>query len=408
MVKKIKSNELKPGMYVSDVNAGWFKHPFMTNSLKLEDEQMVQTIISHGIAEVFIDTDKGLDVGEHAPTIKEVRDKIQHDIDKVIEFKEKVEIVRKVPIHEELAKARKIKKETIQAVKRVMEDVMSGKEIEKGPVEEVVDNIIDSVIRNQDALVGLGRLRKVDEYTYTHSMGVCVLMVSFGRYLGFDSLLLREVGLGALMHDIGKTKVPFEILNKNGTLSEEEYEIIKNHATYSRDLLSETSGISETAIITAYEHHERIDGTGYPQGLTGDKISEYGRAIAIADVYDAITSDRCYQRKIQPTKALRMLYEWSEFHYDSDLVQKFIRCVGVYPVGTLVRMESGLLGVVVNHGEKSMLQPVVRMVFNIKKDSYITFPYDVDLSEPLSKGGADRIVGYEDPDKVNIQPEAYL
>jgi HD-GYP domain-containing protein (c-di-GMP phosphodiesterase class II) len=174
-------------------------------------------------------------------------------------------------------------------------------------------------------------------------------------------------------------------------------------------LLEKTQGVTACSIEIASQHHERIDGTGYPQGLKGEEISYYSRAAAIADVYDAMTSQRCYQEKYMPTEVLKKLYEWSGNHYDRYLVQQFIRCVGIYPVGTLVRLESGLLGIIIKHGEKNLLHPVVRVVYNTKNENFFRVPYDIDLSREFDNGGGgDRILCYEPQNSFGIKPEMYL
>jgi len=160
----------------------------------------------------------------------------------------------------------------------------------------------------------------------------------------------------------------------------------------------------DTSVCVASQHHERFDWTGYPNGLKGEEISKFGQMAGIVDVYDAITSDSHYRRGIQPTEALKKLYEWSKYHFNNDLVQQFIRCVGLYPVGTLVLLESGMLSIVLSHGGKSLLQPTVRAVFDTNKMNYVT-PYDIDLSQG---GNEDKIKSYESLDIWNIRPEMYL
>jgi len=404
MIKKVKVEQLKPGMYIDDLNATWLKHPFFGNSLKVKNDKVIETIISNGIKEVYIDTDLGLDVPD-APTKDEIHKALDKKIIKIAE--QKTDLVQPVSVYEEINHAKKVKNEAKKTVQKVMDDVMGGKKIERERIEDLVDNITNSVFRNQDALMGLGKMRKVDEYLYNHSMSVCVLMTSFAKQFGFDTDTIREIGMGAMLHDIGTTKVPISIRHKTTELSDGEYKEIKEHVEYGRNILEETSGVSDTSIITAYQHHERLNGSGYPNGLKGDEISVYGQAIAIVDVYDALTSKRCYKRQITPTEALKILFEWEGDHFNGEFIQKFIRCIGVYPVGTLVRLESGLLGVVVNHGEESLLKPIVRIVYDTKRDSRIVIPYDVDLSNP-GKYGEDRVVGYEQPETWDILPEVYL
>ncbi len=400
MIKKIKVEQLETGMYIHDLDCGWMQHPFLSNSLKVKNDKIVEKIVNYGIRDLYIDTEKGLDV-EDARTVDEVNREIQSEINKIADRQPPSEI--RVPIEKEIVKAKEIRKEAKRTVHDLMDEVRFGKKINTENVENVVDKMVDSIFRNEDALISLGRIKHTDEYTYMHSMSVCVLMISFGKQLGFDAKQLREAGIGAMLHDIGKMKVPQEILNCTGGLNDQQYEIMKKHVEYARDLLDETAGISELSKTLACQHHERIDGRGYPKGLKGDEISMYGQIAAIADVYDAMTSQRCYQRKYEPTEVLRKLYEWDSF-YNKDLVEKFVRCIGIYPVGTLVRLESGLLGVVLDHGSNNLLRPHVRIIYDAKRSKYISTSYDLDLAEK----GSEKVDNYEVPEKWGIKPELYL
>jgi putative nucleotidyltransferase with HDIG domain len=400
MIKKVKVKELKPGMYIHDFNCSWIRHPFLTNSMKVKDAKVIRKISGYGIRDVYIDTDKGPDVSD-ATSEGKADQKILTEINHREDVKHVP--VEPVPLKKELGRAREIKREAKQAVRSLMDEVRFGKQIETEKVEKVVNKMVDSIFRNQDALISLGRIKQTDEYTYMHSMSVCALMIAFGKQLGFDNQMLREVGVGAMLHDIGKMKVPAEILAKKGGLTDDEFEMMKKHVSYSKDLLEQTPGIAELSVMVASQHHERLDGKGYPHGLKGKEISIYGQAAAIADVYDAMTSQRCYQRRFEPTEVLKKLHEWSG-SYNTELVEQFVRCIGIYPVGSLVMLESGLLGVVLDQGKENLLEPVVRIVFNTKKAKHVMPPYDVDLS----KSGNDRACGYELPDAWDIQPEMYL
>ncbi|MBI4849481.1 MAG: HD-GYP domain-containing protein [Nitrospirae bacterium] len=405
MIKKIKVEHLTLGMFIHDFNCGWLNHPFLTSTMKIEDTQIIKKVIDYGIREIYIDTDKGYDVGE-APSEDEVKQEIQAEINRIVE-PEKIDR-NPVSIQEEFIKAKEIKSEAKKTIHNIMEDIRFGKQIKTENVGLVVDEMIDSIFRNQDALISLVRIKEKDEYTYLHSVSVGVLMISFGKHLGFDIATLKEVGMGAMLHDVGKMIVPQALLNKEEKLTEEELGMLKKHVEYSRMLLEQTHGLTKSAITLAAQHHERIDGTGYPLGLKGDEIDYYARVAAIVDVYDAMTSKRCYQDRFMPTEVLKKLYEWSSYHYDRNLVEQFIRCVGIYPVGSLVRLESGLIGVVVKNGEKNLLHPVVRIVYNAKKDSFIRLPFDLDLEQQSGKSGEDRIISCDSPDKFNIKPEMYM
>ncbi len=399
MIKKIKVKQLQPGMFIHDLNCGWLQHPFLANSMKIKNDKIIDKIIDYGIREVYIDSKKGLDVAD-APTEKEATQKIQHEINKAVESENKNRDT--VSIQEELVRAREIKKDAAQTVRNLMKDVRFGKQIQMEKVNPVVERMVDSIMRNKNALTCLGRIKKQDEYTFMHSVSVCALMISFGKHLGFDQELLKSVGTGGLLHDIGKTRVAIEIITKTGGLTDDEFAKVKEHAVHSRTILEHTSGVNETAIEVAAHHHERLDGKGYPDNLKEKDIGQFAQMAAIIDVYDAMTSRRCYQRQFQPTETLRKLYEWNNL-YNRDMVEQFIRCAGIYPVGTLVRLESGLLGVVLEHSGKSLLHPVVRIVFDTKYVRHV-MPYDIDLA----KSDKDKVANYELPDKWNIRPVMYL
>ena len=398
MIKKINTDQIRPGMFIHDLNAGWLSHPFISNTIKVDDYETVDKIVTCGIREVYIDTEKGLDVGGASG-------------EEVIQGKKSgrgraagkgLGNIAQVPVQEELIKAREIQREAKKTVQSVMDDVRFGRQIQTEKVEHVVENMVESIFRNQDALLSLGRIRKMDEYTYYHSMSACALMVSFARQMKFDPQVIHEVGVGAMLHDVGKMKVPPEILNGRGKLTNEEYEIIKGHVLHGNAILEETKGLTDTSIVMCAEHHERINGSGYPHKLKGDDISVFGQMSAIVDVYDAMTSDRCYQNKLNPSEVLKKLFEWSTSHFNKELVQRFIRCVGIYPIGTLVLLKSGMLAVVINHGEKDMLKPVVRVILNTQSKTRLV-PYDLDLS-----ANGDSVERYEAPEKWGINPVTYL
>ncbi len=404
MKKKIEVSKLEPGMFICDFSCGWLQHPFLSKTIKIKDSKTIEKIVKYGIQNVYIDTSRGTDIAD-APTEKEVMDEISIEINEVIKFEK--ESIEPVPVQEEIIRAKKIKKEAKQTVCKVMEDIRMGKQLEIEKVDHVVDQMVASIFRNKNALITLGRLKTIDDYTFFHSLSVGIILISFGKHLGYDQKTVKAIGIAGILHDIGKMKIPAEILTKPGRLTENEFNMIKGHVEHGRTILEQTPGINKTAIQIAYEHHERMDGTGYPCNLKGGEISQLGQMAAIADVYDAITSNRCYHKATEPTDALKKLFEWSEHYFSRELVQQFIRCVGIYPVGTLVRLESGLLGIILAHENNSLLQPVIRIVYNTKRNKYIS-PYDVDLSVASTNKTNDKILNYELPDRWNIYPEAYL
>lgn len=393
MIKRIQASELRVGMFVHELDCDWLTHPFLKNQFKLISDKQIQKIVETGIHHVYIDTDRGLDVPD-APTEDEVREALQKEIIEIATAQEPV-IVR-VSRDEEIQRARAIKGRAQQLVRNVMADARLGRAVEVEQVDGMVESITESILRNSGAIVGLLTIKNKDDYTFLHCVSVCALLVAFCRTLNLDSETTRLAGMGGLLHDTGKALVPDEVLNKPGKLTDEEFEIIKRHPRDGYEILLKSPEIGPIPLDITLHHHERMDGKGYPDQLPADQIPQLVRMSSIVDVYDAITADRCYHRGIPATDALRKLHEWSAFHFDPKLVQAFIRCVGIYPIGTLVRLESGRLAVVLEQHEANLLVPRVRVVFNAKTGHPVE-PYDLDLSRPMGSGGADRIVSHEDP-----------
>ncbi|MGI9133778.1 MAG: HD-GYP domain-containing protein, partial [Rhodoferax sp.] len=258
--------------------------------------------------------------------------------------------------------------------------------------------------RNPGALTSLGRVKQKDHYTFVHSVNVGVLLVNFCQHLGFDEQQVRDAAVGGLLHDIGKMKTPDVILNKPAKLSDQEFAIMRQHVTHGIDILAKVAGLSPLSLAVAAEHHEHSDGGGYPRGLTGPDISKIGQMAAIVDVYDALTSNRVYHRAMEPADALRKIFEWSKFHFNVDLVQRFIQCIGIYPVGTLVRLQSGLIAVVVEECPSSLLRPTVRAVYDSQRGVALA-PRDIALADSAC---AERIVSSEAASHWNIDARAFV
>jgi putative nucleotidyltransferase with HDIG domain len=404
MIKKIKVEQLRPGVFVHDFNCGWLHHPFLTDRTKLKTDKQIQKVVGYGIRELYIDTDKGLDIDD-APTQREADQEIQSEFDQLIAPAAGPNDSR--DFKAELARAKQLIGEAKITTQKFMRNVRLGKRMEINHVESTVDKMTDSILRNKDALVSLLRIKEVDEYTYVHSISVSALCISFAQGLGLDSTKIKQIGIGGLVHDIGKMKAPLEILNKPGPLSEKEFEIMKRHVKDGVSTLQQYPNLDQDCTCVTSHHHERLDGTGYPDGLKGDEISEFGQIAAIVDIYDALSSERCYKHAMPPTEALKKLLEWSQSYLNRELVEKFIAHLGIYPIGTLVRLENSLLAVVVDHGEKNLLHPVVRAVYGVKKALRLE-PFDIVLEGQINAGNPYGIVGCESPEKWQIKPIDYL
>ena len=403
MLKKVGSSQLRVGMFIHDLDCGWMEHPFVRNRFVITGEDEIRKIVAAGIRSVTIDCARGLDVAD-APTIAEADAATEAE---VAALAAKPVTPLRVTLAEEFDRAVTIRRQAAGLVRTVMQDARLGKAVELDKVSHVVENITASILRNASALLGLSVIKNKDDYTFLHSVSVCTLLVAFCRSRGLDAETTYQAGIGGLLHDTGKALVPDHILNKPGRLTDEEFEIVRRHPKDGHDILRRSAGIGAIPLDITLHHHERRDGTGYPDGQGEQDTSELAQMAAIVDVYDAITADRCYHKGMPAAEALRKMYEWSKFHFSPALTQEFMRCVGIYPVGTLVLLESGRLGVVVEPHETSLLTPKVNVFYSTKSQTYIK-PETVDLARGLGFGGGDRIVRHEAPEKWQVDPLRFL
>lgn len=384
MIKKIKVINAREGMYIHALCGNWMDHPFWKKSFILNNQKDLATLKNSGLDEVLIDTDKGLDVEEVTPT------------EAIVNFAEptpppKVEKVQKpVSLQEELIAAKKIHEKTKKAVVSIFNEARMGKAIEVENVTPLVDEISASMTRNSAALLGLIRLKNADEYTYLHSVAVCTLMIALGKKLGMEGEELKQAGVAGLLHDVGKMAIPTEVLNKPGKLTDEEFKIVKAHPLEGWKMLNKAEVTSDPVLDVCLHHHERIDGTGYPDKLSGDDLSLIARMGAVCDVYDAVTSDRCYKKGWEPTEALKKMAEWKG-HFDEKVFHNFVKVIGIYPNNTLVKLQSGRLALVLEQSKKDLTSPLVKVFFSTRSDSYIK-PEIIDLSK-----ASDLITNIENP-----------
>jgi len=233
-------------------------------------------------------------------------------------------------------------------------------------VSAIVNKLIEELLENDEIVISLGRLRTIDDYTLEHSVNVCIMSLVIGISYEFKHGELMDLGVGAILHDIGKMLVPQEILNKPGALTISEYEIVKKHTTYGYDILKRSEGISEIAAEVALCHHERLDGNGYPLGRKSDQIRIYSKIVAICDVYDALTSNRAYKDGIKPHKALEYICKMVNIQFDNEIVKKLLSCIKIYPVGSLVKLNTNEIGMVVDISKINPSKPVVRILLDEK------------------------------------------
>jgi putative nucleotidyltransferase with HDIG domain len=394
MLKKIAVEHLQLGMHIHEFCGSWMDHPFWRTKFVLDDPEDLRQIRACGIKEVWIDVQKGLDVA--GPTKQEAEAQIDAALERIAQPRE---ARQRAALAEEVQRAAKICAKGKEAVVSMFQEVRMGKAIDHAAAGALVEEISDSVMRNPGALISLARLKTADDYTYMHSVAVCALMVALARQLGLDEKNTREAGMAGLLHDLGKAVMPMEVLNKPGKLTDEEFRVIKSHPVEGHRMLVEGGAVGVIPLDVCLHHHEKVDGSGYPMGLKDAEISLFAKMGAVCDVYDAITSNRPYKAGWDPAESIRKMTEWSRGHFEERVFQAFVKSIGIYPVGSLVRLSSGRLGVVVEQSEKSLLAPRVKVFFSGKSQTYIA-PEVVDLSRP---GTAEKIAGREDAAKWGIK-----
>ena len=390
MLKKIPVQKLTLGMHLQAFCGAWLDHPFWRTKFVLTDPNDLVLILESSIKEVWIDASKGLDTNiDDTETIGETASAEEIPQPSPTDHE-------KAGFADEVVRAAKICAKGKEAVVSMFHEARMGKAIEAEAVAPLVEEISNSVMRNPGALISLARLKTADDYTFMHSVAVCALMIALARQLGLDEAQVRDAGMAGLLHDLGKAMIPLDVLNKPGKLTDEEFDLVKTHPAEGYKLLLDGSGISEVTKDVCLHHHEKIDGSGYPKGLNGDTLSLFAKMGAVCDVYDAITSNRPYKAGWDPAESIKRMAEWKG-HFDPLVFQAFVKSLGIYPIGSLVKLASGKLGVVIEQGEQSLLKPKVKVFFSTQSQAYIK-PEVIDLAR-----SAEKIAGREDAAKWGVK-----
>lgn len=398
MLKKIPVSQLRLGMYIHELCGSWMNHQFWKSSFLLKEPKDLGRLEQSSITEVWIDTAKGLDLELKGQTTQEADAEVTDLLTK-IEATPQDKAPKRVSVVKEMQQAARICARSKEAVTTMFHEARMGKAVNTEGVANLVEEISSSISRNPGALISLARLKTADDYTYMHSVAVCALMVALARQLRLDETQTRDAGRAGLMHDLGKAMMPIEVLNKPGKLTDHEFAIMKKHPVEGHRLLVEGNCQFPLVLDVCLHHHEKVDGTGYPDGLQDQQISLPAKMGAVCDVYDAITSNRPYKAGWDPAESVRKMSEWCKGHFDERIFQAFVRSIGIYPIGSLVKMASNRLAVVIEQSGDSLLTPVVKVFLAVKSRSYIT-PEVLDLSKPEAK---DKIVSREDPVKWGIK-----
>ena len=372
-IVKLPVEYVKIGMYVSRLDRPWIETPFIFQGFLITNEEELDLLHQH-CEYVFIDREKSqINIPEAKITILE-----KIDDEPVTKANEPSPYL--VKFEEEFPQAKRIYEKVQAQVKNTFKDVRIGRALKSAELRNSVETITQSIIRNPDAMLLMTNMKAMDDYMVIHSLNVCILSLIFARFLGFDLEKMHDLGIGALLHDIGEIRLPKELLAKEAELSAEEHATVQMHTEYGASILDENTGIPKEAIDIALHHHERIDRSGYPSRLGGQEISKNAKIVGIVDVYDSLTSTTPYRTYISSTDALKSMYDWRGTLFDSNLVESFIQCLGIYPVGSTLELNSGEIGIVISASPENRLYPKMLLVKE-ERNKFYDPPKIINLSQ---------------------------
>lgn len=369
--RKLSVKELQIGMYVAELDKPWLGSPFIFQGFTIETQEDIKKLQDY-CEHVYIDEEQSHPIEQDDKTIRlSLKNRPKKSADTRAEGGEDItERRRRLNIQEQLQDAAKVRAKAKRYVAKMLRDVRLGESLNTEQAKEIVEELVERIYEDANALMWLTQLKNKHEYTQNHCLNVCVLALAFGAHLGYPKDHLRTIGLGAMLHDVGKMRTPDQILNKPEKLTAEEFEIIKRHTVDGYDIIKATGTVSKEVLDIVRSHHERLSGRGYPDGLKGEEIGTAVLLVAICDVYDAITSDRVYHHGIPAHEGLSAMYQLAPNDFGRELMQEFIKCVGIYPVGSLVELGSSALGIVVSNDPKNRLRPVVMLIRDADGDYY--------------------------------------
>ena len=395
MYKSILRDQVRIGMFIHRFEGSWFKHPFWRGRFLLVDADDMTAIAQSGIKRLIIDTSKGLDVDEPASLkpagiIAPVTATPSRSTNSAT-----VKPARAIRQDDGRERARIEASRVADRSKKVMREIFDaarlGKAGQCAAVTAVVADVTTMIEKNRQAFLKVLRLKSKDEYTYLHSVAVCALMINLGRQIKLDEATIADLGTAGLLHDIGKMLVPDALLNKAGRLTDAEFSLMRTHAERGFELLKDIDAVPELALDVCRHHHEKIDGSGYPENLSGSEISLAARMGAICDVYDALTSNRAYKEAWTPVEAITRMQSW-DGHFDPALLFSFMQSIDTYPVGLIVQLRSNRIGVVLDNGRRAS-RPKVLAFYSTREKAWIDNEI-VMIGETLSR---DAILANVDP-----------
>ncbi len=349
---KITVSELKLGMHVIRLDRPWSETSFLMQGFILDDLGIIDDL-ARQCKFVYIE-------GRSESPLKSALHTLPRGKNKTV-------YINKISMENEISRSNSSYSSAKKTVESIMDGIRIGRMVDMNKARTAVNDIVDGILRNKDALAWLTKIKNKDEYTAEHSLNVSILSATFARHLGHDEADIKKIALGGLLHDVGKAKVPTEILNKEGRFTDEEYDIMKQHPLFGRNLLMSMSIQDHSSIDIAHCHHERIDGQGYPRKLKESQIPYFAKVVAIVDAYDAITSNRCYDKGRASMEALGIIFKCKGTQFDAELVTEFIQCIGIYPPGSIVELKNGEVGIVIETNDHHRLKPRILLVLDSNK-----------------------------------------
>ncbi len=372
-------------MYVSRLDRPWLETRYLFQGFRIDTPADIEEL-GRVCEYVYVDPDKGVTATRTLETqrIRREKDKYAHVFQPVSTFPVYPVVTS---LEEEVGASRESRGNVITVVSDILDEVRSGRSVKLQTVRESVSGMIASIIRNPDAFFLLSQLKDKDNYAYAHCVDASGLAVAFGCHLGFSRQELENLAVGVLLCDIGKLQLPAELLKKPGRLSDSEFALVRRHVEFGAEMVREMKGSNDEIVSVVMHHHERHNGKGYPNQVPGHLIPVNGRIAALVDCYDAITSERAYSQAVSAYDAINMIYEWRDKDFQSDMVEQFIQCIGLYPTGTIVELSTGEVGVVISQNRVRRLRPRVMLVLDKQKVAYEFNPVLDLIEDPLDDDG---------------------
>jgi len=402
---KVQLADLKPGMYVSRLDRPWSDAPYPLQGFYIHSQEDIDKLLNYCDC-VIVDVAMS----------KSPEDQKNTTTDKTNDLAIKQGLINMKPKRyrdtstreEELKEAEQSYAVLSDVTSEMLNNIVNNKKLDMPQLKKAVSPMIDSVLRNPDAYAWLTRMKQADNYTYNHSICCAVWAVAFGRHLGMPRKDLQSLAIGALLFDVGKMRLPEKLINNPNRYNNIEFNIIKQHVEHSLEILKETDDVNDDVYNMVKMHHERHNGSGYPDGLKGDQITIYGKIAGLVDCYDAMISERVFASALSPHDAIKKFYEWRNIDFQAELVEQFIQIVGIYPAGTLIELSNGMVGVIVNQHRVWRLRPQIMLLLNENKEPLTDFKtIDLFIQTVDEEGNSLDIVKSVEPGMYGIDPKEF-